>query len=146
MVREKELNFATRKKKPTFIRLVLGAGEALSVAPLSATLGQVQINSMEFCKDFNALSLERFEQGTLVNVRLFKAESGYYFEISSIFLPFLLFQIADSHKQIPLELLYDVYRLKRSTHLKSNAHFSFQSAKEFFGGLRASKFQIIFLF
>ena len=144
MIREKESSPVIQKKKLMFIRLVLPAGEAQPIAPLSATLGQVQINSIEFCKNFNILSLEKFEISTLLNVSLFKSDVGYYFEINSIFLPFLLFQVSDNTKAIPLELLYDVYQIRLLSSANLLKSPSFGNAKEFFGSLRAMDFKIIF--
>jgi hypothetical protein len=143
MVREKEPVAIVRKKRPLFIRLVLPAGGAVSVAPLSATLGQAQINSSEFCKNFNALSSERFEDGVLLNTHVFKNETGYYFSVWGIFLPFLVFQVSDESKAVPVELIYDVYRLKQLSRGLA-AHQDFASSKEFFGSLRSIGFRVIF--
>ena len=153
MVREKELT-QTALANITFIRLVLPAGEAVSAPPLSATLGQVQINSNDFCKQYNQASLNLFESGVLTNVHLFKnADGTFYFKIRGIFIPFLFFQAADDQKFIKLENLFDIFQffcsIESSDVISSSAvcptDKGFLAAKEFFGALRAMGFKIIFL-
>jgi hypothetical protein len=142
MVREKESSISLAPNL-TFVRLVLPSIEAVSAPPLSATLGQVQINSNDFCKQFNAETSDRFEAGTLLNVHLFKNSDGtFYFTIRGIFSPFLFFQGADEHKFIPVEVLFDLYKLSRQG--ESDA-LNFTHAKQFFGALRSMGFKIIFL-
>lgn len=154
MVREKEQTFtpATGTNPLIFIRLVLAAGEAVSAPPLSATLGQVQINSNDFCKQFNAFSLTEYELGTLLNVHLFKNSDGtFFFKIRGIFLPFLLFQASVDHdhvttRAIPLEQLFDIYRIQQLSIGAAVPKPMFNTAKQFFGGLRSSRFNILLLF
>lgn len=141
MVREKEIPTQKTAIRPTYIRLQLAAGEAVSAPPLSAILGQAQINSSEFCKVFNALSTQQFESGVLLNVDLYKnPDNTYYFYIRGISLPFLLFQISNEFKFIPVERLYDAFVLKSNT---MGVTFNFHSAKLFFGGLRGINFKIL---
>jgi len=143
MVREKELPVQKTVVKPTYIRLQLPSGEAISAPPLSATLGQVQINSGDFCKAFNAFSTQFYDQGVLVNVDLFKKpDNTYYFIIRGVSLPFLIFQISNDHKIVPLEILYDAFFFKAQT---EGIQLNFSSAKLFFGALRSINFRIIFL-
>lgn len=140
MVREKEI-IPTGKSvtKPVYIRLQLAAGEAVSAPPLSAILGQAQINSSDFCKVFNTYSLQHFELGVLLNVDLFKnPDNTYYFYLRGISLPYLLFQVSNDFKFIPVEKLYDVFRLKVSP--KS---LDFSSAKLFFGAMRSMNFKVL---
>lgn len=141
MVREKEASSISLAPNLVFVRLVLPAAEAISAPPLSATLGQVQINSNDFCKQFNAETSELFEAGTLVNVHLFKNSDGtFYFILRGIFSPFLLFQGADDNKFIPVEILFDIFRLS-SPSLPTPR---FNHAKQFFGSLRSMNFKVIF--
>lgn len=140
MVREKEIALV-KSTKPLYIRLQLPSGGAISAPPLSATLGQVQINSSEFCKVFNNFSTQLYEDGVLLNVDLFKkADNTYYFFIRGISLPFLLFQVSDAARNITVEELFDVFRLKSLT---SGKNLNFQSAKLYFGALRTIKFRIL---
>lgn len=142
MVREKESGISLIPKL-VFVRLVLPVGEAVSAPPLSATLGQVQINSNDFCKQFNAETSELFEVGTLVNVHLFKNSDGtFYFIIRGIFSPFLFFQGADDDKFIPVEVLFDTFKLSHPAYTTSAQNFT--CAKQFFGSLRSINFKVIF--
>lgn len=141
MVREKEIPTSKSLVKPIYIRLQLSAGEAVSAPPLSAILGQAQINSSEFCKVFNAYSLQHFETGVLLNVDLFKnADNTYYFYLRGISLPYLLFQASNDSKIIPVEKLYDLFILKALT---MSIPFNFSSAKLFFGAIRGINFKIL---
>ncbi len=142
MVREKEVTIASSTLKPVFIRLQLSAGEAMSVPPLSSTLGQVQINSLDFCKAFNFASLERFESGVLLNIDLFKNQDNtYYFYIRSINTAYILFQTAN-RKHVPLEILYDAFRTKI---ISINQRLTFVTSKQLFGSMRGIRFRVIFL-
>jgi hypothetical protein len=139
MVREKEI-YASRPPAVTFVRLLLPTGEAISAPPLSAILGQVQINSSDFCKQFNALSQELYETGVLINVHLFKNPDGtFYFRFRGIFMPFLMFQGANEQKAIPVETLFDILRLSQPM----DTPISFFKAKELFGSLRAIRFRVL---
>lgn len=141
MVREKEIPTTKTVIKPTYIRLQLSAGEALSAPPLSAILGQAQINSSEFCKVFNAYSTQHFEQGVLLNVDLFKnPDNTYYFYLRGVSLPYLLFQVSNDSKMIPVEKLYDAFMLKAITMSKP---LNFSTAKLFFGAVRGMNFKIL---
>lgn len=141
MVREKEIPAVKSVPKSVYIRLQLAAGEAISAPPLSAILGQAQINSSEFCKVFNLHSLQLFEQGVLLNIDLFKnPDNTYYFYIRGISLPYLLFQVANDAKFIPVEKLYDVFSLKA---LSMSMSLNFSSAKLFFGAARGMNFRIL---
>lgn len=141
MVREKEVPIQNSTPKPTFIRLQLAAGEAISAPPLSATLGQVQINSIEFCKTFNAVSTQQYETGVLLNVDLYKnPDNTYYFYIRGVSFPYILFQIANTTKMVPVETLYDAFNLKLTS---INKEINFNTAKLLFGAMRAIKFKVI---
>jgi len=144
IIREKEIDFSLKADRPLFVRLTLSAGEAISAPPLSAILGQIQINSADFCKQFNTFSLQRYEQGTLLNVRLYKNPNGtYFFVILGISKAFLFFQACDKDKFIPVEVLFDIFRIVYKVDKKSVNQF--KCAKEFFGTLRSMGFKIIFL-
>jgi hypothetical protein len=143
MVREKEIPLQKSTPKPSYVRLLLPAGEATSAPPLSAILGQAKINSSDFCKNFNNFSSQAFEAGVLLNVDLYKnADDTYYFQIRGIFLPFILFQVSDDSKFISLELLYDSFRLKA---ISNGLDFNFSTVKNMFGSLRSINFKILFL-
>lgn len=140
MVREKEISFAAAPSR-LFIRLVLPAGEALAAPPLSAILGQVQVNSNDFCKQFNTVSLLGYEPGVLLNVHLFKNSDGtFFFRIRGIFGPFLIFQSADDVQCIAVETFYDVFKANCVTR---PAVYPFFVAKELFGVLRAMNFTLL---
>lgn len=142
MIREKEFSFTAASVKPTYIRLQLPAGEALSAAPLSAVLGQAQINSAEFCRVFNEFSLKKYEQGTLLNLDLYRnPDNSYYFIVRGISFPYLLFQVSDLNRAIPVEVLYDIFRIK----LFSINHVSldFNSSKLLFGSMRSINFSLL---
>lgn len=141
MIREKETDLPGRlgRAKPLYIRLQLSVGEAQPVPPLSATLGQVRVNANDFCRNFNTISAQSFESGTTVNVRLYKnPDDTYYFFISGVSKSFLFFQSCDTDKFIPVEVLYDIFKIiyPNSTYFK---------AKEYFGTIRSINFKILFL-
>jgi hypothetical protein len=139
MVREKEI-YSSAAPTLTFVRLLLPAGEALSAPPLSATLGQVQINSADFCKQFNLVSLDLYEPGTLLNVHLFKNPDGtFYFYLRGVFLPFLMFQAADEYRRIPVEVLFDLWQIA----LPPSSTPTFFKAKELFGAMRSMRFRVL---
>jgi hypothetical protein len=142
MIREKE-NFKDLKTKSHFIRLLLPAGEAMSAPPLSAILGQAQVNSSEFCKVFNAFSIQHYENGVILNVDLYRnLDNSYYFVIRSISFPYILFQISDSNRYIPVELLYDAFTVKL---LSIKKKMDFNSARLLFGSMRSMGFNVILL-
>jgi len=139
MVREKEL-YTSSSPALTFVRLLLPAGEAVSAPPLSAILGQVQINSSDFCKQFNLLSEEVYETGTLINVHLFKNPDGtFYFRLRGVFIPFLMFQSADELSFVPVEVLFDIWRIALPQDIDPN----FFKAKELFGSIRSMRFRVL---
>jgi hypothetical protein len=143
MVREKEIPAQLPVNKPLFIRLQIPAGEAVSAPPLSSTLGQVQINSSDFCKVFNAFSLQNYEQGVLLNIDLFKNnDNTYYFIIRGISLPYIFFQVADQTRYIPVEVLYDCFIIKIFS-ISSNLNFN--TSKLLFSSMRAMGFSVILL-
>ena len=61
----------SKEKSALFIRLIVPAGEATPVPPLSATLGQAQVNANDFCKQFNLRS-SVYENGVLLSIHLFR--------------------------------------------------------------------------
>jgi len=141
MVREKEITYGLGNSGLTiFVRLVLPAGEATSAPPLSATLGQIQVNSADFCKQFNTMSEGLYEVGTLLNVHLFKYLDGSFcFKIRGIFIPFLLFQASNDLKTLPIEILYDIFRISKQGTYTSD----FFLAKRVYGSLRSINFKIL---
>jgi hypothetical protein len=141
MVREKEIIAQAIIAKPLYIRLQIPAGEAVSAPPLSGTLGQVQINSSDFCKVFNAFSIENYEQGVLLNVDLFKnSDNTYYFIIRGISMPYIFFQISNQDRYIPIEVLYDSFNIKI---FSINSELNFNTSKLLFGSMRAIGFNVI---
>ena len=142
MVREKEVTIISSVLKPVFVRLQLSAGEAISAPPLSSTLGQIQINSADFCKAFNVASLQNYEAGVLLNVDLFKNQDNtYYFYIRRISHSYIFFQVAN-YKFIPVELLYDAFMTKL---VSMGKNITFGAAKHLFGSLRGMRFKVILL-
>jgi hypothetical protein len=142
MIREKKIQAQLTLPKPTYIRLQIPSGEAVSAPPLSSTLGQVQVNSSEFCKAFNTFSLQNYEQGVLLNVDLFKNyDTSYYFIIRGIYMPYILFQVSDQDKYIPIELLYDSFRIKAYS---INLNLDFYTSKLLFNSIRSIDFRILF--
>lgn len=125
-----------------FIRITIPAGEASPVPPLSATLGQSQINANDFCKQFNVRS-SIYESGTLLSVHIFRTSTGgFTFSINRVFLPFLLYQVVESDERtIFMEKLYDVF-IVYSRYSSTDVSIT-SLATQFFGVLRASKFTII---
>lgn len=144
MIREKEIDLLPKSDRPLFVRLAIPSGEAISAPPLSAILGQIQVNSVDFCKQFNAFSAQRYEIGTLLNVHLYKNPNGtYFFVVVGISKSFLFFQACDKDKFIPIEVLFDIFRLVYKVDRRPVNQF--RCAKEFFGTLRSMGFKIIFL-
>ncbi len=131
-----------KEKNSLFIRLIIPAGEAIPVPPLSATLGQSQINANDFCKQFNFRS-SIYENGTLLSIHLFRFSNGSFsFTINRIFLPFLLYQCVEADdKTIFIEKLYDIFKIY-SRYASTDVSFT-SLASQFFGAIRASKFKVI---
>lgn len=131
-----------KEKTITFIRLIVPAGEAMPVPPLSATLGQSQINANDFCKQFNFRS-SIYEPGTLLSIHIFRHQNGsFFFTINRIFLPFLLYQCVEKDdKTIFVEKLYDIFKIY--SRFSSNDNTFSSLCSQFFGAIRASKFTII---
>ncbi len=140
MVRERE---STLTKATTLtLNFVLPAGEAVSQPPLSALLGQVQINSSEFCKLFNSISILDFYQGTLLNVQVKKfSDNKISIILNGIFIPFLFFQASTrvGRRKIYIETLFDIFTIAKL----SNPSIT---PRQFFGVLRSSKFKPKLLF
>jgi ribosomal protein L11 len=140
MVREKE-RIVFNSNKVTYIRLQLPSGEAISAPPLSAILGQAQINSSEFCRVFNEFSSKDYETGVLLNVDLYrKSDNSYYFIIRGISFPYILFQISNANRSIFLEHLYDAFRIKL---LSMDKELDFNTAKQLFSSARSIGFNVI---
>lgn len=139
MVREREQSSASSNL--LYLNFVLPAGEALSQPPLSALLGQVQINSSEFCKLFNSQSLIKYHSGALLNVLVIRSpDNKFSIIIKGFFLPFLFFQASNlSNRKIYLETLYDIFQLYC---VDRNLPFNNSTARTFFGTIRCSKFEI----
>jgi hypothetical protein len=138
IVREREVSI--QSSSTLKLNFVLPACEAMPQPPLSALLGQAQINATEFCKLFNSISGESYYNGVLLNVSVLKlSDNSLKVVINGIFLPFLFFQASNlSRKKIYIETLFDlfqVFKLSKPT----------MSAREFFGVLRTSRFKIRFL-
>jgi hypothetical protein len=126
-----------------FVRVVLPAGEAIPVPPLSATLGQSQINANDFCKQFNIRS-SIYEPGILVSVHIFRFSNGSFsFSINRIFLPFLLYQVVEDNTKniILIEKLYDVFTIY-SRYCSTDVSVT-SLASQFFGVIRSTKFIIL---
>lgn len=141
MIREKETSLQEGRSKSHFIRLLLPAGEAVSAPPLSAILGQAQINSSEFCKVFNNFTSQQYENGVLLNVDLYRnPDNSYYFIIRGISFPYILFQVSNQARYIPVEVLYDVFFIKL-TSIKKNLDFN--TARLLFGSMRSIGFNVI---
>lgn len=135
MVRERETTFSAPNL--TILNFVLPAGEASPQPPLSALLGQVQINASEFCKTFNSLSLNDFYPGTLVNVQVKKfSDNRINIFVKGVFIPFLFFQASTfkRRRRIYVETLFDVFRICQNSYPNMNP-------RQFFGTLRTSKFK-----
>jgi hypothetical protein len=140
MVREKEQS--TSSSGLTFVRFILPAGELVTTPVLSATLGQIQINTMEFCKSFNQMSTETYEDGVYLNVDVYKkSDNTYFFVFRGISLPWLLYDNSDDFGNIPIEVMWDIYKI----YLAGTQSPNFYSAKKFFCALRANNYNIIFL-
>lgn len=139
MVREREQ--LSSSSNTIVINFVLPAGEAMSQPPLSALLGQVQINSSEFCKLFNTQSLIKYNSGVLLNVLVFKhPDNKFTITIKGLFLPFIFFQASNLvRRKIYLETLYDSFKLYC---LDKQITMNTSAARSFFGTLRCSGFKI----
>lgn len=148
MVRERE-SFSNSKLFPP-IRLVLPAGETISQPPLSATLGQAQINSSDFCKQFNTLSLINYFPGVLLNVTVTKCtDNTLDIKIRNIFLPFIFFQAIQvqvkknrRRRRIYLETLYDIFQLCETFRTVNNRGSKINSARSFFGTLKSCRVKV----
>lgn len=70
--RKKEKGIVDDKKKIVqIIKLEVAAGAAKPGPPIGPVLGQHQLNTAEFCKEFNKLT-EKMEQGVSIPVLIFK--------------------------------------------------------------------------
>nr|BBC77536.1 ribosomal protein L11 [Nitzschia sp. PL1-4] len=64
------------KKLISIIKLNLQAGKATPAAPIGPILGQQGINLSNFCKEYNALTMNKI--GTIIPVKLFIYEDKSY--------------------------------------------------------------------
>ena len=135
MVREREVILSSSLQLS--ITFVLPAGEALAQPPLSASLGQAQINSSDFCKQFNTLSLQNFYPGAMLKVTVFKlSDNSLQFKFRGLFLPFIFFQGSHKKRFVYIETLFDLYQIAKTLDERL-------SPSEFFGTLRSIKFKPI---
>jgi ribosomal protein L11 len=155
MVREREISSLNSNKPFQTLKFMLPAGEALSQPPLSATLGQAQINSTEFCKQFNSLSTNFYYPGVLVNVSVTKrSDNTLNIQVGDIFLPFIFFQAiriirGKRKRRIYIETLYDIFQLYKTFQTLKFSKTSMNSnessvARKFLGVLRSIRFKIKF--
>lgn len=150
MVREREVSFLSKPFQT--LKFTLPAGEALSQPPLSAILGQAQINAADFCKHFNSLSTVFYYPGVLINVSVTKrSDNTLDICIGDIFLPFVFFQAirvtrGKRKRRIYIETLYDIFQLyktfKNTPRTKSLIDPS--AARKFLGVLRSARFKVKF--
>ena len=56
------------KKVQTQVKLQIEAGKATPAPPVGPALGQAQVNIMEFCKQFNARTSNKEQQGLTIPV------------------------------------------------------------------------------
>jgi len=59
---------APPKKVQTHVKLQIAAGKATPAPPVGPALGQAQINIMEFCKQFNAKTSGKDQEGLIIPV------------------------------------------------------------------------------
>jgi large subunit ribosomal protein L11 len=59
---------APPKKVQTSVKLQIAAGKATPAPPVGPALGQAQINIMEFCKQFNARTAGKDQEGLIIPV------------------------------------------------------------------------------
>jgi len=59
---------APPKKIQTQVKLQIAAGKATPAPPVGPALGQAQINIMEFCKQFNAKTAGKDQEGLIIPV------------------------------------------------------------------------------
>jgi large subunit ribosomal protein L11 len=59
---------APPKKIQTQVKLQIAAGKATPAPPVGPALGQAQINIMEFCKQFNARTAGKDQEGLIIPV------------------------------------------------------------------------------
>lgn len=125
------------------IKLRVPAGEARSGPPLAPVLGQHQVNLMEFCKLFNARSLELYSQGIPVRLRINKGRGlvQYIYKpltFYSLFINFCLY--TNKQKFLSYTQLYDILtiRLQNLEKLGILSESKQKVAKELFGFLYSS--------
>lgn len=88
-----------KKKVEALIKLQVEAGNAAPTPPVGPALGQHKVNSGEFCKAFNEKSLEKYEKGTVLPVKVTVYEDkSFTFEIGSPPATFLLKKIVGLEK------------------------------------------------
>src|SRR4051812_46682556 len=88
--RNKKGSSKIEAKVIAIIKLTVESGEAKPVAPIAPVLGQFQINSMEFCKRFNALTIN-YELGLPMEVIVYKkSDANFDIKIKPPLFNFLL--------------------------------------------------------
>jgi len=93
------------------LRTMLPAGEVKAAGSLTAMLGQHQINIMEFCSEFNDLTIN-LEEGLLMNVEVYRFEDKTYrIKIKGPVVTFLLKQVLDNKQYIKKEVLFDLIKI-----------------------------------
>src|SRR6185312_7727877 len=113
------------------------AAEAKPGPPLAPILGQHQVNLIEFCKEFNKLSLN-YINGVPLMVKVLKRESNKFsLNIRPPSNKFFLDQILSEgqKKEVSIEELYDIIILKSELIKNSKKRV----ARMFFGFLKSKK-------
>jgi len=128
------------------IKLKIGAGEAKSGPPLAPILGQHQVNLMEFCKLFNAKSLEVYSQGVPVRMRLYKGKGSIRYDYKPLTSYSLLMNFAlyiNKGKFVTYSQLYDIFKIRKVNLEKLNISGNDkQIAKQLFGFLSSASFTL----
>lgn len=125
------------------VNLIIEAREAKLVPPLSIILGQYQLPGQKFCSDINKLT-ENFESGVPISLSVKKKNAvEYTVRINGPKLSFLISQSADEFKNIPVEILFDIFKFKSRYNLESGlGNFD---AKNIFSTLRSCQLSLIIL-
>ena len=129
------------------IKLKVGAGEAKSGPPLAPILGQHQVNLVEFCKLFNAKSLDLYSQGTPCTLKIYKKQGvalKYLYRPLSFYnlvINFCLYY--NKSRFITYSQLYDIYTIRVLNLKKLDQPTNLKSiAKELFGFINSSKIEL----
>lgn len=112
--------------KNIIVKLIVGAGQAAPTPPVGPALGSKGVKAIDFCKEFNARTLQ-YEPGTPIPLVItVRPDRSFAFEIKSPPTGFLLLKLAQIEKgaaqvgkgkptvlDLSLKHIYEIAKIKK---------------------------------